>query len=1197
MTDRVVPYPGLRPFEEKDRAIFFGREAQTVSVLSLLEENQFVAVVGSSGSGKSSLILAGAIPAVREGFLRNTRNWKIVVLKPGSDPTGNLARALEREGVGHEQRKPALVAAGAGPMDDRVSWQRGDLVTAPPVPEEENEPESLVERLHASDSALINLLAPPTTRAAPEDRGELAASSAVTFAPAEEADGSNVLIVVDQFEELFTFRRVEAETGTKAARFAPRDEAATFVRLLLHACAEPGGRIAVIITMRSDFIGDCDAFLELPELVSKCQFLVPRLDRSQMREAIERPGEVEDLGYAPFVFEEGLVNRIIAEAGDRIDQLPLMQHALMRTWNEAGGPDAPAGESITLTSDHYLKAGKITGALSKHANSAWAQIKDDLQKARLTRQIFLLLSDVHADGKIVRRRPLLAEVQAVTGAGIPAIEEIVRLFQSDERNFLLPPLKDGKRLTDEDHLDICHEALLRQWTEFGNWLLEETEWKVWLQELSQAAKDYKKDPKTERWHGNDLRGAEDWIKAAQPSEAWARRHGVQNWDACLQFLELSREEEIEEKENAEAADRQAREEKEENRQELLKAEREAREQKERRQKNLLRGLGALLAAFFILGIVITALWKSALRNEDRAKQASTALLVLIKANGEAAIGIVESSKAAVTDYEQQAAKLTAEIEAAATESPPEKTALEEFEKTATAAADAVSAIDKFASSIRDAARTSHDQSLIDLTATLEKQASESRERLSAPKKSPAVANAATKALTERLAHAEYKLDGLIEWKAMTQTVIKSRASDISAATAQLNAIDAIRAAALVLGFDSSTNVELTKRIAAVKTTLGATYLVQKSEIKPGSILAWKPADAFRSLSLGGKINRVRFAPKSSAESPLLAAACDDSKVWFWRKGGVPRGVQTATHPLNDIAFSPQGDSLAVASNGSTVRILHWSSTVTPESDRAEITNSEFQKHSDTITDVEFSRGGDYVVSSSADRTVRVFEPDMGMVQRYYTSPPLPGIVTSVTFHLKGNLVVSGCDDGGVRLHTIVPPAIALLGKFEAPARRPEFSADGKFIIAASGDKTARVWPILAPLRELVRITHEAPVTQATFRPVTDADRYVFVTTATNGEVRCVRVTDPAGAAKRSETILDPHHPGAAVFATWSEDGNWLATVILWKWINDSPVAKLRMVDLNPATSRAEFSPDARLLVTYGADQVAQVWDLSKLPEP
>ena len=310
--------------------------------------------------------------------------------------------------------------------------------------------------------------------------------------------------------------------------------------------------------MRSDFIGDCDAFLDLPEEVSRCQFLVPRLNSGQMKEAIERPGKVDDLGFAPFAFEDGLVRRIIAEAGDRLDQLPLMQHALMRTWKMAGGLAAQVGSALTLTHNHYESAGGIAEALSKHADAAWATIEKDPAKANLTRRLFLLLSDVHPDGKIVRRRPLLSEVQAITGADIPAIEETVRLFQSDDRNFLLPPLKEGEHLTEDHHLDISHEALLRQWTEFGKWLIQEAEWKVWLHELSQAAKDYEEDPKTELWKGNDLRGAEVWMQEAQPSGAWARRHGVRNWDACFAFLERSRAEVKREEEQRQKLDRHKR---------------------------------------------------------------------------------------------------------------------------------------------------------------------------------------------------------------------------------------------------------------------------------------------------------------------------------------------------------------------------------------------------------------------------------------------------------------------------------------------------------------------------------------------------------------------------------------------------------------------------------------------------------------
>jgi WD40 repeat protein len=251
--------------------------------------------------------------------------------------------------------------------------------------------------------------------------------------------------------------------------------------------------------------------------------------------------------------------------------------------------------------------------------------------------------------------------------------------------------------------------------------------------------------------------------------------------------------------------------------------------------------------------------------------------------------------------------------------------------------------------------------------------------------------------------------------------------------------------------------------------------------------------------------------------------------------------------------------------------------------------------------LDYSTGGDYVASGSADRTVRVFQPDREMAQRYFTSPPLPGIVTSVAFHKGGNLVVSGCDDGGVRLHTIDTPAVQLLGKFDAPARRPEFSPDGKYVLAASGDKTARMWPIVAP-RELVKLVHPAPVTQATFRPVKEAAGYSFITCATNGEVMYVRLSDiDTSSPSLTAKVLD-RHPGAALFATWSSDGQLLATVgggevFVWRWEGNAPVLRVRITGLHAATSRAEFSPDAKLLVTYGGDNLAHIWDLTRIAPP
>jgi hypothetical protein len=249
--------------------------------------------------------------------------------------------------------------------------------------------------------------------------------------------GAHVMIVVDQFEELFAFRR----SGAEADRVATRDEAAGFVRLLLRSCAEPEAPIRVVVTMRSDFIGDSEAFLGLPEAISRSQFLVPRLDRAQLTEVITRPGAVRDAAFRSFTVDgdprrsdsvAGLVTRVINDAGDRSDQLPLMEHALMRTWKIAV---ARAGDgAIELTREDFEKAGGLANALSLHADAAWDQVKDNPRQAHLTQRLFMLLCDVTPDGQITRRRPRITEVETVADASLDEIADVMRIFQEDDRS-------------------------------------------------------------------------------------------------------------------------------------------------------------------------------------------------------------------------------------------------------------------------------------------------------------------------------------------------------------------------------------------------------------------------------------------------------------------------------------------------------------------------------------------------------------------------------------------------------------------------------------------------------------------------------------------------------------------------------------------------------------------------------------------
>lgn len=475
----LSPYPGLRPFELEDYPVFFGRETQISAMLQQLEEHHFIAVVGSSGSGKSSLVRAGVLPALQEGFLCDTTDWLTLVIRPGHDPHLRLAEKIVR----HASREPAQIPPA-------VARNRASRVAA---------------RLNCSECGLLDVL----TEWAPDNRP--------------------VLVVVDQFEELFAFRRPNAARE----EIASRDEAAAFVRLLLRAAADPGGRIRVIVTMRSDFIGDCEAFLGLPEKVSACQFLVPRLDRSQMEEAIRRPGEVVGAGFSPFRFETGLVNRIINDAGDRPDQLPLMQHALLRTWSRAAARQT--GGPIELAIDDYVQAGGIDGALSAHADEALGQVDPALKD--VPERLFTLLCDVSSEGKLTRRRPRVSEIMSVTQRPLEDIARIVRCFQADGRNFLVQSPPD-EPLSPDSRLDISHEALVRRWHTFGRWFATEQRNAAAVRRLHERAHLQQRN-EGGLLSSIDLERVEELLQRISPE--WISRYlDGSDWTATLHFVALSR---------------------------------------------------------------------------------------------------------------------------------------------------------------------------------------------------------------------------------------------------------------------------------------------------------------------------------------------------------------------------------------------------------------------------------------------------------------------------------------------------------------------------------------------------------------------------------------------------------------------------------------------------------------------------------
>jgi energy-coupling factor transporter ATP-binding protein EcfA2 len=537
------PFVGLRPFDSSEGLLFFGRREQTADLLEQLHRTHFLAVVGSSGCGKSSLIRAGLIPKLQAGFLAGRRDkWRVTTMKPGSAPLENLAAALLE----------TFAEAKAPPSAEHVRALADE-----------------VRRFGLQ--AVCDYLAPRLG------------------APAG-AGGANLLLLVDQFEEIFRFGLYADDAAPAAAgadecerervrvreRERRREEAEDFVALLLGLAEQsarrepPGGEgalpVYVVMTMRSDFLGDCDAFHGLPEAMNRSQYLVPRPTRRQRQEAIECPVRLYGGTLTP-----QLLDRLLNDAGDEADQLPVLQHALLRTWEkwraETRGPGGTGGEGAggarpPLDLRHYEAVGTIKGALAKDADEALEGMSaEDLVIAE---RLFQALTDSDAQGRRVRRPVHLSEVAAIAGATRERVLAVVSRFSRADRSFLVVA---PDRAGDDLYIDISHESLIRQWETLRRWIDAEAQSKELFLRLAGDAVRYRKG-EAPLWSNPALQLALNWQQRRQPNEAWGRRY-CGDFALALDFLRES---------EAEAA-RLRREREERERAELERAKREAAQQR------------------------------------------------------------------------------------------------------------------------------------------------------------------------------------------------------------------------------------------------------------------------------------------------------------------------------------------------------------------------------------------------------------------------------------------------------------------------------------------------------------------------------------------------------------------------------------------------------------------------------------------
>lgn len=474
---RISPYPGLRPFRMDEDYLFFGREEQTAELVKLLREHRFLAVVGRSGSGKSSLVRAGLLPAIQGGMMQHAGSaWEIAILRPGGNPIRNLAKCLLEADL----------------------YDRED------------------------DEALLRLLA---------TLNHSAFGLVQAFRQSELVENDNLLIVVDQFEELFRYEHDDVKA---------RDEAHAFVELLLEASQAAEAPIYIILTMRSDYLGDCAQFPGLAQAVNRGEYLIPRLERGQLRAAIEGPAKVGG-GSISYRLSQHLLNEI----GDEEDQLPVLQHALMRTWAfwQSDGTDA---EHIDLA--HYESIGGMKRAISNHADEVFGQLSDERQQL-IAERLFRALTVLGDDNRGVRRPTRLDQLAAIADQPLAAVKAVIDAYRQQGVTFLMPG--EEVELQDDTVIDLSHESLMRVWQRLRRWVGTEAQSARIYRRLVDTA-DLHAEGKAGLYHDPDLEIALAWREKEDPNEAWANQYGG-SFNHAMTFLDNSEQQSHQQEQAAERA--------------------------------------------------------------------------------------------------------------------------------------------------------------------------------------------------------------------------------------------------------------------------------------------------------------------------------------------------------------------------------------------------------------------------------------------------------------------------------------------------------------------------------------------------------------------------------------------------------------------------------------------------------------------
>src|SRR5579864_4108387 len=1083
------PFRGLQVFEPDDAWLFFGRDAEIAELVARLDRSPVLVVIGNSGCGKSSLVRAGLIPALRAGRFRNGEatpdDWRAAIVRPSASPFDYLAEVLPNQ------------------LAPELSLREQAEVIA-----------DCRNKLPLATEALLNTI------------------SALANATEQQPTHARILLVVDQFEELFTL----TASGDARERYINALLAAS--RCSASVC------VYVVLVLRADFYSHCIEHPGLSRSLEANVYNVPRMTHDQLRESIEKRLEI-----ANAVVEPGLTESLLDDVGTEPGDLALLEHALTQLWEKCGG------FGCTLTSSAYSAIGRLRGALSAHADGVYAAISDGEQK-RLGQKIFLELVHLGEGSPDTRRRVTKEQLLAL---GPP--EKVEALLARLASSRLITISREGQQI----FVEVSHEALIREWSSLREWIARNREEIQLGRRLAQAAQEW---DGLNRDAGALLQGA----RLAQGKE-WLLRHADAPAapELAREFVEAS----VAAREEA--------------------GQRELRKQKAAasRLRWFSSALASLLlvalgAAWFahrqqVLAEARTlAAQSEQMLGRDQGRALDLAIRGWITARtGETYLALTKALPQTLSILHHDG-----EIVVSVFSPDGQRILTASWDHTARVwnAADGhlLATLQGHAGPVLFAAFSPDGQHIVtasgDHTARVWNTADG---RLLAT----------LKGHSDKVARAEFSPDGQCVvtassdhtarvWNASDGrllAVLSGHTHEIWGATFSP---DGQRIATTSL--DQTARIWNATDFRLLVTLQAHTGLGYRPEFSPDSqrlvtasadhtARVWNVADGRLVATLGheGVVERATFSP----DGRRIATASFDhtARIWDASDG---RLLATLPHDgvVHHVEFSPDGKLIVTGSYDTMARV--WS-----VSDGRLL--ATLQGHTAPVMHASFSPDGQRIVTGSLDHTARVWNLAGGHVLSTLQGPK--DVVWLASFSPDNQRILASSFDRSARVWSIADGQLLLTLGHAGRVLQAVFSPDGQQILTASADHTARVWNVFDG-RLLATLRHDGVVQYAQFSPQDP----LIVTASHDRTARIWNLADGHLLAKLS-------HDGSVFRAAFSPDGKSIVTASadhtarVWNTAEGHLRAVLQHTD--PVWT-AEFSPDGQRIVTAGKDGTARIWNAS-----